>query len=169
MKDNVFLLRAAEARTVTPLNIFGDLLSIKIEGRDTGGRYSIFENRTEPMAGPPLHRHGREDEWFYILEGEYLFEVDGRSIPAGPGCSLFAPRGTAHTFQNVGATPGRMLVVAEPAGLDEFFIDLAAATKSAKEPDLSVVVPIFDKHGLELLGPPLATREAAVSATNSAT
>src|SRR5512133_2930769 len=67
-----------------------------------------------------------------------------------PGCSLFAPKGSSHTFQNVGTMPGRILVMVEPAGLDT----LSGAT-AGTQPDPAVVVPIFHKHGLELLGPPL--------------
>jgi hypothetical protein len=61
----------------------------------------------------------------------------------------------------VGTIPGRLLVVVQPAGLDSFFADIDEATQGAREPDLAVVVPIFEKHGLELLGPPLPARSAA--------
>jgi uncharacterized cupin superfamily protein len=108
--------------------------------------------------------HSREDEFFYVLEGEYLFEIDDRHMDAGPGSCVFAPRGTAHTFENTGATPGRMLVIVQPAGLDVFFADLDSATNGMAEPDLSIVVPIFEKHGMQLLGPPLAARERLVRA-----
>ena len=157
------ILRPGETRGAAPLQIFADRVWVKLAGADTGGSYAVMEDRTEPQCGPPLHRHHREDEGFYVLEGEFLFEVDGRQVYAGPGSSIFAPRGTAHTFQNVGATSGRMLVMVQPAGLDEFFADLDAATRGMGEPDLSIVVPVFEKHGLELLGPPLAAREMAAS------
>ena len=156
-------VRPGETRGAAPLQIFADRVWVKLAGADTGGAYAIMEDRTEPQCGPPLHRHQREDESFYVLEGEFVFEVDGKQIHTGPGTSVYAPRGTAHTFQNVGATAGRMLVMVQPAGLDEFFTDLDAATKDMGEPDLSVVVPVFEKHGLELLGPPLAARELAAS------
>jgi mannose-6-phosphate isomerase-like protein (cupin superfamily) len=158
MTATQMMVKAGETRGAGTLNIFGDLMDIKVSGRDSSGRLTAIEDRTEPQAGPPLHRHQREDEWFYVLEGQYIFEVDGQQIPAGPGCSLFAPRGTAHTFQNVGDKPGRMLVVMEPAGCDDFFIELDAATKDMKQPDPAAVVPIFEKYGLELLGPPIGAR-----------
>ena len=153
--NHAFFLKPGEARSGGPLDILGDRVWIKLGGADTDGSYAIMENLTEPQAGPPLHRHRREDESFYVLEGEYLFEVDGKQIAAGPGCSIFAPRGTAHTFQNVGSTTGRMLAMVQPAGLDLFFSELAGATSGLRQPDLPGMRELFQKYGLELLGPPL--------------
>jgi quercetin dioxygenase-like cupin family protein len=150
------IIKPEETRSAQPLNILGDRIWVKLSGEDTEGSYAIMENVSQPRQGPPLHRHTREDESFYVLEGEFVFEVDGERIPAGPGCSVYAPRGTAHTFQNAGNTPGRLLVVVQPAGLDNFFADLDAATRGRNEPELSVIAPVFERHGLELLGPPLS-------------
>ena len=161
--DEALLLKPGEARSGAPFNIFGDQIFVKLGGNDTDGNYAIMEGITPPQGGPPLHRHGREDESFYILEGEYLFEVDGKQIHAGPGCSVFAPRGSAHTMQNLSDTPGRLLVIVQPAGLDAFFSEVDRATRGMKEPDMSVVLPIFEKYGLEFLGPPLGARSAAVA------
>ncbi len=155
------LVKIGETRTPSPLNIFGIPMWIKLSGEDTDGDYAIMEDHTPPQQGPPLHRHLREDESFYVIEGQYLFEVDGEQIHAGPGSAVYAPQGTAHRFQNTGLTPGKLLVIVQPAGLDSFFVDIDAATKGAREPDLDVVVPIFEKHGLELLGPPLPPRAEA--------
>ena len=153
-----FVSQAGETRNSGVLDILGDEIRIKVAGSDTNGGYAIMEAITEPECGPPLHRHSREDESFFVIEGEFLFEVDGKQLRAGAGCAIHAPRGTAHTFQNVGETTGRMMVVVQPAGLDAFFEDLAGATKGMGQPDPSVIVPIFEKHGLELLGPPLGAR-----------
>jgi len=158
MKQSVSL-KPGETRGARPLDIFGDRLFIKLGGTDTDGNYAVMEGVTQPQCGPPLHRHGREDESFYVLEGEFVFEVDGKEIPAGPGCSIFAPRGTAHAFQNVGNGPGRVLVIVQPAGLDAFFTEVDNAAHGMREPDLSVVLPLFEKYGLELLGPPMHARE----------
>jgi len=164
-------MSTAKAHTVAPgeargqrnvrFDIFGDQLWIKLSHGDTGGSYAIIEDVTPPQGGPPLHRHSREDESFYVLEGDFVFEVDGERIAAGPGSTVFAPRGTAHTFQNVGARPGRMLLIVQPAGLDVFFDEVAQAVAGAARPDVALVVPLFQKYGLELLGPPLAARAAA--------
>jgi mannose-6-phosphate isomerase-like protein (cupin superfamily) len=125
-----------------------------------GWRYAIIDVSSPPMGGPPLHRHSREDESFYILEGEFDFETDGKLYHAGPGCSMSLPRGRPHRFQNVGSTSGRMLSIVQPAGFERFFLELAVAAAGMKEPDRSVMVPIFEKYGLELLGPPMAVSRA---------
>ena len=153
-----------ETRESTVLDIFGQGMLVKVSGRDTGGSFAIMEDQTGPQQGPPLHRHSREDESFYVVEGQYVFEVDGKRIAAGPGSSVYAPKGTAHRFQNVGSTPGRVLVMVQPSGLDDFFRDIDAAARSHAQPDLAVILPIFEKHGLELLGPSLA-EEAALSSS----
>ncbi|MGZ4812003.1 MAG: cupin domain-containing protein [Terriglobales bacterium] len=142
-------------------DIFGDQIVIKLGHADTDGSYAIMESVTPPQGGPPLHRHSREDESFYVIDGNFVFEVDGEEIPAGPGCTLFAPRGTAHTFQNVGNTTGRLLVIVQPAGLDIFFDEVAQVASGMAQPDLQVIVPLFQKYGLELLGPPMQARVAA--------
>lgn len=152
------LVKAGETRTPAALNIFGIPMWIKLSGEDTGGAYAIMEDNTPAQQGPPLHRHLREDESFYVIEGQYVFEVDGKQIHAGPGSTVYAPKGTAHRFQNTGLTPGKLLVMVQPAGLDSFFVNIDAVTKGVREPDLEVVIPIFEKHGLELLGPPLPPR-----------
>ena len=150
------LVKAEETRTGSPLSIFGIPMWIKLSGEDTGGTYAIMEDRTPAQQGPPLHRHLREDESFYVIEGEYIFEIDGERIYAGAGSAIYAPKGPAHRFQNVGETPGRLLVIVQPAGLDSFFMDIDAATKGTRQPDQQLVTLIFEKHGLELLGPPLS-------------
>ena len=155
-QKETLVLAPGESRTGGPLRIYRDQIKVKLSGADTGGTYAIVESTTQPQSGPPLHRHSLEDESFYVLEGQYTFEVDGQRILAGPGTALFAPRGTVHTFMNVGSTPGRMLTVVQPAGLDSFFVDMDAAVANEKAPDFVQLAAIYKQYGLELLGPPLA-------------
>ena len=164
MMNGAFLLERGETRTKRALNIFGDLVSVLLSGADTSGGFCVMTVQTAPKSGPPLHRHNREDEFFHVLEGEYLFEVDGEHIYAGPGCSVYAPKTSVHTFQNVGSAPGRMMVIAEPAGMDEFFGELAEAKDSTGAPDMSAIGRAFERHGLELMGPPLAARGSNAAA-----
>ena len=152
------LVKPGETRNGNILNIFGDQVLVKLAGNDTNGELCVLENVIPFQAGPPLHRHTRENETFYVVEGEFLVEVDGKQFRAGAGDIAFAPRGTAHTFQNLSSKPGRMIVYAQPAGVDLFFAELSAATEGMRELDLSVIIPLFQKYGLELLGPPLAAR-----------
>ena len=161
MADKVALLvKPGESRGSAPTDIFGVVATTLLAGSDTDGGYAIIHVSSPPMGGPPLHRHSREDESFYILEGEFDFETEGKLYHAGPGCSMFLPRGRSHRFQNVGSTSGRMLSIVQPAGFEQFFVELAAASAGMKQPDRSVMAPIFEKFGLELLGPPMAVRAA---------
>ena len=133
-------------------------MTIKISSRDTGGAFTVFEGRTRPLHGPPLHVHHNQDEYWYIAEGEYLFEVDGEEIYARAGDTVFAARGTRHTFQNIGTEPGRTITTVVPGGTDLFFEELEAAVPRGAVPDPAKMAPIFEKYHLEMLGPPLRSR-----------
>ena len=146
-----------------PIHVLGADLTIKISSRDTGGGFTVFEGRTRPQEGPPLHRHRGQDEWWYIVEGEYLFEVDGQEIHACAGATVFAPRGSRHTFQNIGAVTGRTVTTVVPGGVDDFFEELEMAAPRGTVPDRARLIPIFEKHGQELLGPPMAARAVVVA------
>jgi quercetin dioxygenase-like cupin family protein len=149
------IVGAGECRTPRPLDILGEPTLIKLAGADTGDRFSVIETESLPMRGPPLHRHTREDEWFFVLEGEVTFQVDGVRTQAGPGVSAFLPRGTAHTYQNFSSRHARLLVMVTPAGFDRFFMDLDALTRGQAQPDFAKVERLMNDYGLELVGPPL--------------
>jgi mannose-6-phosphate isomerase-like protein (cupin superfamily) len=141
-------------RGYAPLKILGDMVTVKLSAKETGGAYSVMENVTQPNDGPPLHVHHREDEGFFVLEGDYIFEVGGQRMDAHSGDFVWVPRDLPHTFQNVSSKAGRLLLTVVPAGLEEFFVELAAVPG----PDPAALAPIFAKYGLELLGPPIAAR-----------
>ena len=137
---------------VEPLNIFGEAVYIKATGAQTGGLWSMIEQVTPAAGGPPVHSHGREDEGFFILEGEYLFLVGEDRIKAYPGDFLWAPRNVPHTFLNIGSGTARATVVMSPPGMENFFSEIAAISGP---PEPEEIGRIFAKYGLEVLGPPL--------------
>jgi quercetin dioxygenase-like cupin family protein len=151
-----FTVKAGTDHRGGSLYVVGSDISVKISSEDTNGAFTTFEDHTPPLAGPPLHSHRYQDEWWYILEGRYRFQVDGEIIVAGPGDTVFAPKGSRHAFQNIGTDTGTTLTTVVPGGLDIFFEELSEAVPRGTQPDPAVVVPIFQKHDLELLGPPLA-------------
>lgn len=159
-RRDAFKMERGDGKSV---HVMGDEVTIKISSRDTGGAFAVFESRTRPYHGPPLHLHRNQDEWWYILEGEYKFEVDGQEINARTGATVFAPRGSRHTFQNIGTTPGRMVTTVVPGGLDIFFEELEIAVPQGTNPDPAEMVPLFKKHDLELHGPPLLARSVAIA------
>lgn len=156
MTASLLHLPPAAGRTPAPLNVLGTPVLVKLLGADTGGHAAMFHVTAPPLSGPPLHRHQNEDEWFYVLEGHLTAEVDGRRIELAPGDSAFLPRGTAHTYQNFTEATARMLVMTTPAGFDNFFVECSAMSEGAAEPDLAAVEQLMNRHGLTLLGPPLA-------------
>ena len=135
------------------VNILGIPMLIRIHGRDTGGLLSVVESHDVPGGGPPPHIHHREDETFQILEGDYEFIVGGRTIPAKPGTTLFAPRGVAHTYRHLGKTPGRLMCVITPSGFEGFFEEIGTMNPQQQQ-DIPRVMEIGKKFGLEFPPPP---------------
>ena len=157
-RSEAIVMDRADGRRI---HVLGNDVTIKISSRDTGGAFTVFEGVSEPLQGPPLHLHRDQDESWYIVDGEFRFEVDGQEIYASGGATVLAPKGTRHTFQNVGTTPGRILTTVVPGGLDLFFEELETVAPRGTRPVAAKMVPIFEKHRLELLGPPLAARSIA--------
>jgi mannose-6-phosphate isomerase-like protein (cupin superfamily) len=94
----------------------------KVSGKDTAGSWSMFEAHWSLKGGPPLHVHQVEDEWFYVIEGEYVVQVGDERFGLTPGDSLLAPRKVPHTYAHLGDGQGRLLIAYEPAGdMEDFF------------------------------------------------
>ena len=106
---------------------FGEVtILVRASGESTGGALSVFEE-VPPMVDTPRHVHSKDDELFHVLEGEHVIEVGDQEFRAGPGATVFAPRGVPHAQRRVVAGEGRLLVVTTPGGFDGFFRELAAA------------------------------------------
>src|SRR5688500_19633671 len=95
------VLRAGEGKAYW---VVGDLYTILASGEDTGGAYALIHAVVPPGGGPPPHTHSREDEAFYVLEGELAFHADGREFAATPGAWVTLARGSLHSFRNTGTT-----------------------------------------------------------------
>ena len=105
--------------------VMGELLTYKVPSQRTGGAYALFEVTTQPNGGPPPHVQHREDESFYVLEGEYEFLAGSETLRVDAGSLLYVPKGTLHAHKNVGEGIGRMLVTQTPGGLYELFFEKA--------------------------------------------
>lgn len=129
---------------------FGDHIRIRVPSTQTGGALSVIELQPPPGCGPPLHVHHREHETFFVVEGEFEFQVGDEVIRAGPGAILFAPKEIPHRFQNVGATEGRMVVTLAPGGFEQFFVE-AHELFADSPPSTEAVFALGKKYDLEFL------------------
>ena len=137
---------------------FGGLAVIKATAADTGGQMSIVEVTEPPGAQTPLHLHYREDEGFWILEGDVTFDVAGATIEAHAGDYVFGPRDIPHRY-TVGDAGCRMLFLMTPGGFEELVIGMSepAASRtlpppSTAEPDWDHVAAVAKANGCALLG-----------------
>jgi len=123
-----------------------DITEVFVSKAQTGGRLGLFRQTIAPKSGPPLHIHHSNDEFFYILSGEFRFKLGEQVVSASPGSVVFIPRGTKHTFENSGSEPGVLLVGVTPGGLEKFFeerqgVDAATADNINKRYDTDSVGP----------------------------
>ena len=138
----------------------GSLVTIKADAAATGGRFALSEHLAPRGVGSPLHVHTREDEWFYVFEGELTFWVGGQRIDAPAGSFVLGPRGVPHTFM-VASDRARYLLGVEPAGFESFVRKLGepAQTRtlppaSDVPPDIARLTAVAAEYGIEILGPP---------------
>ena len=138
----------------------GGLLTIKASTETTDGRVAVIEHRMPRGAGSPLHVHRREDEWFYVIDGEVTFWVGGEVIRAPAGSFVYGPRDIPHTFQ-ITSEEARFLLVTEPAGFDSFVRAAAEPAPEAvlppapvEQPDPARLVALAAEQGIEIFGPP---------------
>jgi quercetin dioxygenase-like cupin family protein len=107
------------------IKVRGGWLSFLALGEQTGGAYALIETANDPATGVRLHVHEREDETWFILEGEYTFEVGGQAFRAGPGDYVFGPRNVPHSYANRTEAVARALIMVTPAGFEGFWRESA--------------------------------------------
>lgn len=121
MSREPILNQFPQGRTIA---VVGDVYRFLATGAQTDGKYALFEALVPPGGGPPPHVHSREEEGFYVLEGEITFTVNGRKILAPAGTFANMPIGTPHCFKNESSQPAKMLISVAPAGLEEMFFEV---------------------------------------------
>ena len=96
-----------------------------VDGTESGGGFSLVEHPMEPRAlAAPMHRHSREDEYSFVLEGRVGADLGGEIVYGEVGDLIFKPKGQWHTFWNAGDAPARILEIISPAGFERFFDEL---------------------------------------------
>src|SRR5215475_6215471 len=112
--------KRGEGRTVA---VVGDVYRFLATGDETNGSYALWEALVPPGGGPPPHVHSREEEGFYILEGEITFTIGDQRLVASAGMFANMSVGTPHSFKNESSQAARMLISVEPAGLEQMFFE----------------------------------------------
>lgn len=134
----------------------GDRYTFLVTGKESGGAYFMMEAIVPPGGGPPPHIHRREDESFYVLEGQLDIRLGEKSIHASAGDFVHIPRGTVHGFRNSGSRLARMLIIFAPSGMEHFFeetlepaLDRTACPPDNMEKVVARYIAAAPKYGLE--------------------
>ena len=154
--DKGYKINAGDARFGKHYKMKGvtsNTLDIKISGNDTDGDLAVFEqNGSAAKGGPPLHIHPFQDEWFYVIEGSYLFQVGEDKYQMKVGDTIFLPRKVQHAFVQL-TEKGKMIVSYLPAGKMEEFFKVTDAWTSP--PTSEEIAKVFQEHDMKVVGPPL--------------
>ncbi len=146
-----------QGRTIA---VVGDVYRFLATGDDTNGKYAIWEALVPPGGGPPPHVHSREQEGFYVLEGEITFTINGEKVVAKAGTFANMPVGTPHSFKNESDRPAKMLISVAPAGLERMFFEvgvpLAEGATTALPPtkeEIEKLLAVAPGYGITILLP----------------
>jgi mannose-6-phosphate isomerase-like protein (cupin superfamily) len=129
-------------------------ITLKATKADTGGAYTLTEE-TIIGEGPPQHIHKAEEEAFYVLEGEVGIKIGEQIIQGVPGSFVLVPRGTVHTFWNVGSTPAKVLSIISPAGFEQFLAEVTGDEDIDEDTFVQRAMAVAEKYNFEITGPPL--------------
>ncbi len=130
------------------LTVLGDQQTIKLDGSQTGGAFTLVEQNNGPGVSDPAHFHTQEEEIFYVIEGEMEFTVGDRKIAATAGTTVLLPRGVTHSFKTMGSG-ARALVMMFPSGIERMFRELNSLPPGP--PDFARVTSICKRYGIHFV------------------
>ena len=151
-----FKINAGEGRIHGHISLKGinsNIMDLKISGKDTNGDLAIFEQTSLSQGrGTPLHVHHLQDEVFYVVDGQYYFQVGDDKYHLNAGESIFLPRKVPHAWTQV-SERGKMIVTFQPAGkMEEFFVTMSGLKDN---PTPEVIAGVFAENEMQIVGPPL--------------
>jgi DNA-binding transcriptional MerR regulator/quercetin dioxygenase-like cupin family protein len=159
-----FSVAAGKDRFGEKITLGGEPNDCKVSAQDTGGAMCVFE--FAGGGGGPRHLHYDQDEWIYVLEGEFDFWIGDKQFRIGAGESVFLPRKVPHVWACANGKPGRIIDVYQPAGkMEDFFREIGKppkdlitleqlVNKTYTQEQVKSMHQLFDAHGMDLLGPP---------------
>ncbi|WP_345325885.1 cupin domain-containing protein [Novipirellula rosea] len=154
MNHSATLRKPAEGRTIA---VVGDVYRFLATGEETRGKYAMWEAIVPPGGGPPPHIHSREEESFYILEGEITFHVGDERIVATPGTFANMPVGSLHSFKNETDKTARMILSVAPAGLEQMFFEVGVPLKAGSaealpptKQEIEKLLAVAPNYGIEI-------------------
>lgn len=146
--------------TQTAIWFLGTLSQVRLSGEQTGGAFSLTENLTRRGNGSPVHVHDREDETFFVLDGELRVVAGEEEHAAGPGTIAVLPRRLRHAYVVTSAT-ARFLTLHTPGGFERFAAEvgqpapaLTLPLEPTGPPDLAALAQTAARHGITILAPP---------------
>ncbi len=128
---------------------------VRATAETTNGKFCLIEQwDTPPGFATPLHMHNREDESFYVIEGEVAVICGGKWLKAGPGAFVFGPQGIPHGFRVIGNSPANLLVLCAPAGFEGFVLgQTTPLSEPPSPPDMGKLMALAARYGVDILGP----------------
>lgn len=152
-----FKVKALETRYKEKVVVANAPIDFKLLSSDTEDRLSVFISTNNKNGfGPPLHIHHTFDEFFCVLDGKFLFQVDDEILSMEKGDSLFIPRDVKHCFNYNGETSGTLLVSILPAkGMENYFAEMGKLLTGHEMPDMAALQKLFKSYDSEIIGPPM--------------
>jgi quercetin dioxygenase-like cupin family protein len=151
-----FKVDAGTDRYQEELHIMGGQFNCMISSKDSNGELLAYDTVRSEKGGPAFHVHHSQDEWFYIISGEFIAQVGEDKFSLKAGDSAFAPRKIPHAFAKISEGEAQMLVLFQPAGsMEDFFKQMSKIGKSIPKDQEQVLKELWRTHGMEVVGPPL--------------
>jgi len=150
-----FEVETGKDRFQEELLIMGGKFDCKVSAKDTDGDLCIYDTVRQEKGGPALHLHHNQDEWFYVIKGEFIAKIGEDLLHLKAGDSAFAPRKTPHAFAKISDEEGQMLILFQPAGsMEDYFREVSKLGGSIRD-QAQGSGELMKTHGMEVVGPPL--------------
>jgi len=151
-----FKVESGKDRYEEELLIMGGKFDCKISSKDSDGTLCVYDTLRQEKGGPALHLHHEQDEWFYVIRGEFIVKVGDDEFKLTAGDSAFAPRKIPHAFAKTSVGEAQMLVLFQPAGtMEDFFKQMSKLGSNIPKDQETKLRELLVTHGMEMVGPPL--------------